>query len=193
MIEKEKKIIGIIGKKRSGKNTIGDYLVKNHNYVEYALANPIKYAIMAMFGFTNNQLWGSEEDRETIDPRWGISPRRMMQIIGTELFQYDIHKHTKEGELPFGKTIWVHKFKLWYEEELIKNPNIKVVITDIRFKHELEALKELNAYVIKTIRPESNLIDEHISEKELEDLNPDEFIINDGTLEELYKKIEDII
>lgn len=109
------KIISLISPKRHGKNTVASYLVKNHGFIEYGFADAGKRGLQEMFGFSDAQLWGSEEEKEKIDPRWGISARRMMQIVLTELFQFDIQKHLKPEEHQFkslGRKIWVHKFKL---------------------------------------------------------------------------------
>lgn len=184
-------IVGVVGRKRSGKNTISDYLVKNYGYVEYSYAEPIKRGCKEMFGFTDAQLWGTEQDKEAVDPRWGISPRRMLQLLGTELLQFDIHNHTKDGEFPIGRSVWVRKFRLWYLDEKEKNPNLKVVISDVRFLHEEEVLHGLDATIVKVIRPSIISIDGHASETELEKIIPDITFINDGTIEELYTKVED--
>jgi hypothetical protein len=75
-------IVGILGKKRSGKDTTGDYLVANKNFVKYSFANPIKRGAMELFGFTEDQVFGDAKDE--IDPTWGITPRLVLQIMGTE-------------------------------------------------------------------------------------------------------------
>ena len=84
-------IIGVLGKKRSGKDTTGDYLVANKNFVKYSFANPIKRGAMELFGFTEDQVFGDAKDE--IDPTWGITPRLVLQIMGTEVFQYDMPKY----------------------------------------------------------------------------------------------------
>jgi len=48
-------IIGITGKKRSGKDTVASCLVENYMFVKYSLADPIKEACKDIFGFSNNQ------------------------------------------------------------------------------------------------------------------------------------------
>ena len=35
-------IIGILGNKRVGKDTVADYLVKNYGFIKYNFADPIK-------------------------------------------------------------------------------------------------------------------------------------------------------
>jgi len=185
------KLIAVVGPKRSGKDTVAEYLIKHYDFQRYSFADPIKRAAMHMFGFTEAQMWGSTEDKETIDPRWNISPRRMLQIIGTDLFQFDIQKHLKDGEFPFGRSVWVNRFKVWYREEMDKPYDI--VIADMRFHHEANAIRELNGEIWRVVRPSLTLNDEHPSEKEQESILADKTIINDGDLNDLYTKIKNII
>ena len=105
------------------------------------------------------------------------------------MFQYDIHKHTdKLGHI--GRHIWVHRFKIWYNEEIKKNPNLSVVIPDVRFQHEVDITKTLGGVVWKVVRPSLTSLDLHPSETEIEKIIPDISLINDGTIDELYTKIE---
>lgn len=185
------KLIGIVGKKRCGKDTTAEYLIKNNGFERYSFADPIKHGAIAMFGFTEKQMWGSAEDKETVDPRWGISPRRMLQLMGTELFQFDIQKHLKDGEFKVGREVWVKAFKIWYQNEKVK-PRItfNVVIADMRFIHEEKAIREMDGEIWRVSRPSLIDIDEHASEKEQDSIVADKTVINDGTLEELYEKIK---
>ena len=68
------------------------------------------------------------------------------------------------------------------------------MITDVRFYHEIELLKKIGAKFILIIRVGLNNKDSHMSENELNDFRDyDYLIINDGTIEELYDKIDNII
>lgn len=188
------KLIGIVGQKRCGKDTIADYLIKNNSFQRYSFADPIKRGAMEMFGFTEAQMWGSAEDKETVDPRWGISPRRMLQLMGTELFQFDITKHLTEDEFPIGREVWVHRFKLWYEDQTKKltiNDNFNVVIADVRFIHEAKAIHQMGGEIWRVERPSIISTDLHASEKEQLEIEADVTIINDSGLEELYIKIRE--
>ena len=40
---------------------------------------------MEMFGFTEDQVFGDAKD--VIDPVWGVTPRLVLQVLGTELMQ----------------------------------------------------------------------------------------------------------
>lgn len=99
--------IGICGRKFNGKDTLAEYLVKNHGYEQMAFAKPIKDISKILFGFNDEQLYGSK--KEEIDERWNTTPRQMMQYIGTDMFRKD------PG---FGEHFWV---KCLYEQIKLKN------------------------------------------------------------------------
>lgn len=179
----EKKLIGLLGKKRSGKDTVSDYLTKEHNYHRYSFAGPLKNAVKEMFLMDDEQVDG--ENKEILDERWGISPRRLLQIIGTELFHYDIHQHTNENEFDIGREIWVKRFELWYKE----NKEKKVVVSDVRFEHEVNKIREMGGEIWKIDRPDIKSHDEHASEKEMDTIVPDELIKNDSSIDSLYEKV----
>lgn len=214
------KLLGITGKKRSGKDTISDYLVEKYGYIKYAFADPLKMGVKEMFGFNDQQMWGS--DKDVIDERWGVSPRDIVTIMGTELLQFDIHKHTDKLN-HIGRKIWVHRFKMWYDENKLKydkdisiwfdgikellnydidyseaiklspRPQFKVIVSDIRFKHEAEIIKELGGVIIKIERPSLNDDNQHLSETEMDKIDYDFQINNDSSVSDLYDGIDGII
>lgn len=191
------KLISVCGKKRSGKDTVAEYLIANHGFKRYAFADPIKRGAMEMFGFTESQMWGSTEEKEAIDERWNISPRKMLQLMGTELFQFDIHNYLSEGEFNCGREVWVRRFMIWFEDERVKHrergEDFKVVISDVRFHHEVRNIQKMGGEVWKIQRPSLTNVDSHASEMEIETIVPDVEIINDSTLEDLYLKVEDLL
>lgn len=198
-------IIGILGLKGSGKDTIGNYLIENYNFKKLAYADSLKDAICCIFGWDREMMEGSTTEsrlwREEIDPYWGVSPRQMMQKIGTDLFR----KH-------FSDDVWIKSLKLKLQK--IKT---NVVITDCRFDNEINLIKELGGKVImvermfpnwKVItssyrngiinkaRAETELLKTGIHESEwrcyLYD-NIDFYVDNSGSIEELYETIDKII
>jgi hypothetical protein len=74
---------------------------------------------------------------------------------------------------------------------LFLNKNKNIVIADVRFKHEIEYLKNLNFNIIKINRKDS-LMDNHVSEKQ-NDLYYDYLIENNNSKEALFNKYEDFI
>jgi hypothetical protein len=186
-------LIAFLGKKSSGKDTSGDYLVQNMGFKKYVFANPLKKGIQAFFNLSDQQLY-DEQLKETIDPRWGVSPRQLFQVIGTDIFQNSIHNFLPQLKGEF-RCHWVTLFKEWYDQEIKKDPNTKIVITDARFLHEIEMIKKLGGKVVKVVRNSSyngKGLDNHLSETEIEIIQGDmiDFIIhNDADLESLYAKI----
>ena len=65
-----KMIIGVSGQAGSGKDTVADFLVKNHGFVKVALADPLKRACKEFYNFTEDQLWGPSENRNKPDQRY---------------------------------------------------------------------------------------------------------------------------
>ena len=174
-----KKIIAIVGKKGSGKDTIGNIIKElDPEFQQYSFAMPIKKVITDVFGIPNSQLEGRKE-KETPIKRWNNkSPRDLMKDVG------DVFKEK------FGKDIWI---KILFDN--IKNED-KVVITDLRFKNEYDECRKNGVFIIKVVRPEINSSDTHVSETELDNISDskyDAFILNSGTIEDLKPTIEKIL
>lgn len=178
------RLIGVCGKKRSGKDTISDYLRENYGFTVYSFAGPMKEACKELFLMSEEQVNGSK--KMELDERWGITPRRLLQLMGTELFQYDIHEHTSDDEFNIGREIWAERFRIWYNEEDRGN----VVVSDVRFHHEVDKLREMGVEIWKVDRYDLDKDDQHSSEKELETIEADSYIQNFGTFTQLYDQID---
>ena len=175
-------IIGLVGKKRVGKDTVADYLCNKYGFIKYGFADPIKQIGQLMFDFSPD-----EELKEVVDKRWGISPREFYQKFGTEYGQYILpNQFPQIFKNIDSKSFWVKRFQIWYE----KNKDKKIVITDIRFLHEFNIIKDMGGYIIK-IKRETGLVDNHISENlELSDDNFSSIVHNNGTKDQLLEKIK---
>ena len=55
-------IIGLSGKKRSGKDTVAEYLCAHYGFINYGFGDPIKEIARIMFQFTDEQLYGNQKD-----------------------------------------------------------------------------------------------------------------------------------
>lgn len=191
-----KLIIGISGKISSGKDTIAEYLINQYGFEKHGMADAMKEACKYLFGFSAEQLHGDK--KEIVDDYWKVTPRYVLQKMGTEMFReqftkvFDSMKWVKED-------FWIWLWLRWFEIRE-DNPVIKIVIPDIRFENEEKMIKNLNSPLtggIKTflIRVERDIerlkdVAEHSSENGIDDYQyVDHVIINDGTIEELQQKV----
>lgn len=177
-------LIGITGKIGSGKSTAASYLVKKYGMEEYAMAKPLK-EIGKVFGFTDRQLYGTQEQKLEIHPYWGISAREFLQKVGTELFRDQLPVILPEMNIK--RTIWCDIFRLKY----LEHP-VNTVVSDVRFLDEEETIHELGGTVIRIVRPSLISSSEHRSELEIDEIHAEHVIVNDGTLEDLYSKLDAI-
>lgn len=183
------RIIGLLGNKGSGKDTAGNYLVEKYGYKRYAFADPIKEIARHLFNLNDEQLYGGK--KEEIDERWNLNPRTIFQRIGTEFGQYTIFNIFPELKEKFNtRQLWTHHFNLWLKDEIKKNKNINIVITDVRFAHEIEEIKKQGGEIIKISNPKLKKIDKHISEIEIITLKYDDKILNSKDLNYLYKQLD---
>lgn len=175
-------LIAICGSKRSGKDTIANYLVEKHGYQNIKIAENLKTIVKELFNFTNDQV-GESDDKDVIDKTWNITPRQALQFLGTEVMQYKIQELLPH----IGRKFWINS--------LIKSldPNKKYVVSDMRFVHEYEELAKLNVYVIKVFRPAIVQEDTHSSETEYKTIPENLCIINDTTIPDMLIKLNDTL
>lgn len=175
------KVIGISGKARSGKDTVADYIAERLEYAKrYSFAGPLKEAVSNLFDIPLNDL--NEGDREKILPEFGLSVRQILQRFGTECMREQ-----------FDQDFWINKAKRnvskLSDEEII-------VISDVRFENEAKFCRE-DGILIHVQRPSlSGEVGDagHASENGVHiDNESDYIIINDGSIQDLHRKIDDII
>jgi dephospho-CoA kinase len=74
-------IIGLTGKKGCGKSSVARIIAEEWDYGIKSFATPIKLMLSAM-GLTDDELYNPEKKEEII-PKFGKSPRELMQLLGT--------------------------------------------------------------------------------------------------------------
>ncbi|MGI5530182.1 hypothetical protein ACQEVX_23190 [Streptomyces syringium] len=101
--------------------------------------------------------------------------RKLLQRCGTEA-----------GRGVLGPDVWVNALFDDYEEW-----DTPVVITDVRFPNEAQAIKDRGGLVVQVRRPKQILAEgaDHVSERALKDWEFDAVLVNDGTVEELHEQL----
>ena len=204
-------IIGICGFIGSGKDTVANMFVER-GCVQDSFAAPLKDVCASVFGWQREMLEGdtveSRDFRETPDVFWtrklgvpNFTPRLALQLLGTEV----LRNH-------FNENIWLNSLEYRIRKQLTDAPC--TVISDARFRNELNLIKEMGGVIIWVQRGElpewfetaktahENVISRRIMETKYRDVHesewnwagyPADYIVNNnGTLEELAKQVEDI-
>jgi hypothetical protein len=131
-------LIGMVGFAGSGKGTVSDILV-GQGFKKMAFADPVKDAVSAIFGWNRSLLEGdtkeSRDFRETYDPFWDATPRKMLQLMGTEA-----------GRNVFRDDIWIRSM------EARMSQYKDVVIADVRFSNEIQFIKSKGGFIVCVAR-----------------------------------------
>lgn len=173
-------LIGFVGFKQSGKSTAAKYLAQKHGYNVMAFAYSLKEAAKVIFDLTDEQVY-DRDAKETVDPRWDKTPRRLLQLLGGEVGR------------AIDKDVWIKSL-------LARMGNTyRVTVEDCRHPNEAEAIQEQGGLVVGIWRGEvvpDPSPDLHASERNMLDhwdAMVDVTIDNNGTLKELYERLDEVI
>ena len=185
-------IVGFTGKAKSGKSTaanaLGSWLTYNLSIPTNvkAFADPIR-EIGNIFGFSNEQM-NIPTFKEQVDERWGISPRKFMQLVGSEMFRTHISQDVWVKHMfDIGIPRWVNNVKncsvYAIDKACAAKPLYACMIGDVRFRNEADAIRERGGLIVRINRPGvedvCNGVQNHVSEKEFDLIHSDITIIND--------------
>lgn len=209
------RLIGLVGAISSGKDTAADFLVNSYGYSRDSFASTLKDAVSAIFLWDRDMLEGRTTEariwRETVDSWWAnrlsiphLTPRWILQNWGTNVIRVGFHDD-----------IWIASL-----ENKIRTTTSNIVISDVRFPNEIQAIHNAGGIIIHVKRgdqplwfqaaliynrgPENNPSWE-ASKKQLEECNIhasetawiggniDYVVTNDSSLESLYTQLTDIV
>lgn len=168
----------LIGKARTGKTTIANYTVVKKGGTTAAFADPIRAGILVMFGSLGLTPEHFEDDdlKEAVVPEIGLSPRQLMQRLGTEFGRNLVHPD-----------IWIKVLKARNAEAIKAN---SLVVTDVRLPNEYQELKDMGFGMLHVQRPDAKQVSAHSSEQGVAIQADDSVIVNDSSLESLFSKID---
>ena len=190
-------LIGVVGLIGSGKGTVSDRLEQKHNFRKDSFARSLKDAVSSMFNWDREMLEGKTEQsrawREKPDVFWSkrfgkdVTPRWVLQYFGTEVMRQGMHD-----------SIWIDSCMARYDGK-------PTVIADTRFENEIKIIREMGGSILLVKRGqdpdwftdyvEGNVVPKniHLSEYAWAKSEYDHLITNDGTLENLHSKIDNLI
>jgi hypothetical protein len=177
-------IIGLSGYAQTGKDTAAMHLVSTYGFKRIAFADPLREALYRLNPVVSDvpEVPGIHLASAVDNLGWELvkqtSPqvREMLQRMGTEV-----------GRGMFGTDFWVNQaFKNVYRGS-------QVVFTDVRFPNEFEKIKSYNGKVFRVVKDGVKAVNRHNSETALDNFTFDGVILNNGSIEELYKQIDSLI
>jgi hypothetical protein len=167
-------IIGLSGYAQSGKDSTAELLCLNYGYTRLAFADPMRQALMII----NPKLDSITHVSDFVeDYGWDIAKknpevRRLLQVLGTDF-----------GRKMLGDDVWI-KIAL----SGIKSED-RVVISDVRFPNEGDAIKKLGGSLWRINRRNHSAVNDHASEHAMDNYMFSHVIYNDGTLDDLSDEV----
>ena len=169
---------GICGGMHHGKSTVANYLVQSHDFAEYAFATPLKEGCRWLFGLTTDQLYGEAKDHP--DPFWGVTPRYILQQVGTDVFRKQLKRYLPG--ISCTHTLWIENFVRWFHN----HPGVNVCVSDVRFPDEAQCVTGLQGKVVRVVRKallnRSSSQHQHASEQSLTSIPCHAMLPNDSTI-----------
>ena len=161
----------------SGKSTVAGMI--DGEVVSFAA--PLKrFVTSIVFGLGYDGFSAVKDRKEDKIPEIGVSPRQMMQTLGTEWGRSCVHPN-----------LW----EMLAESQArgLISSGFDVIFDDVRFPNEAEMIRRLGGELWLVDRPGVAYAGDHASEGALVDLMPDAVINNSGSLEDLQAIVHGLL
>jgi hypothetical protein len=173
-------ILGLSGWARNGKDTVADHLISKYGYERISFAAPMKEALYRLNPKITINNVVSTPIRIGVDiygwddlKTHGPEVRELLQRFGTEV-----------GREMFGEDFWVNAAIDSIED------GSKVIVSDVRYPNEADAIKKLGGEVWRVVRPGFGAANGHASEHALNNYEFDYILDNNSGMELLYDSVD---
>lgn len=212
------------GNAGAGKDEAAKQLVTKHGFVPLAFADPLKRFLADTFDWDEDRLWGPSENRAKEDPRYRVpslplsyseqkarprylTARHCLTTLGNdwgrEMCCYNtwvdyamrVAKKIESGDYHYDRVRGILRYGTPGCPLLMGDPRKNIVITDLRYKNEAEAIREAGGKLVRVKRwvPKITVSPKHQSEKDLLEVHDDDFdwiLHNRSTLEDLWSQVD---
>jgi hypothetical protein len=174
-------ILGLRGRRGSGRSTVAAYLMKQHQFERRAFADPLKKSIAATLNIPYHEIDKWKNDPNRVITVHSIPPTvisAQQQLTFREL----ITRYAEQGHKElFGDDFWV--------DQVLPTDGFyagkKIVIPDIHFGNEARRIRHLGGFVVEVI---PGIIRENQHSADV-----DYFLYHTGVTRELYWQIEEML
>jgi hypothetical protein len=201
-------LIGLHGVARSGKDTVGSYLIENHGFKRVSFADPVRSGLLAIDPYIAVPITmadlvyamdvafgvrGVTATAEGVFVFYRLS--ELVKYLGWEKAKSIpdvrnlLQKYGTEGGRDIhGKDCWLRVAR-----RVIEDINGPVVITDVRFDNEAEFVRELGGQNWQIVRPGYGAVNAHPSDAGVALKLIDRVIHNTYDIHHLYREVEEAI
>lgn len=179
--------LALLGKAQSGKDTAARFLVADAKYTALAFADPLRSLVWDINPYVPTAPGITVRLRSLIaDVGWDYAKttypevRRLLQDVGQAMRERDPDH-------------WVSVTRRTVDAGL--SWNMPIVVTDVRYRNELDMLTQRGFRSVRIIRPGAGaggVAASHPSETALDDVDTDFEVSNAGSLEDLHQHITTI-
>jgi len=173
---KKEIVIGLHGGIGAGKSIGARFLIDTFDFKCVSFADPIKSGCRQLFGFNDYQLY-DRIGKETIDSRYGISPRDAFRFVGGSFREH------------ICTDIWVKRM----QHTISQCGVLSIVIDDVRHQNEVDFIEDFDeGYVISMTRPDNpyNIhMSDHPSDTSELTIKSGIHICNDSSIDALKVKL----
>ena len=156
--------------------------------------------------FEGNPLVHSEKDPAPV----GLTIRHALQTLGDGWgrnecylnvwvdYAMRVAKKLGTGEYGYDRITGLYKYGSESGKLLVGEPRTNVVITDLRYKNEAEAVRAAGGLLVRCKRwvPKIKVTPTHASENDLLDVHDADFdwiLLNKGTVQELWNQVDSMV
>jgi hypothetical protein len=176
-------LIALTGATGVGKDTVCQILVDQVKAVRIAFGDPVKKAAQAAFGLED--VWLTDAYKTTVHPFWGLTPREMSQLVGTEAFRGT-----------FGPDIWVRRAEIEVARIRHEDPAKIIVVSDLRAPDNIETeadwVRREGGVVVHIEGPQRRAdVNVQHSSNALVKQHPQDYVLhNDGSMRQLRTLVQ---
>lgn len=174
-------LVGLTGYAGSGKDAAAAGLTAS-GWKRVSFAEPIRQILLVLNPFLPSGLTLQTVVREQGWDGAKKSPevRRLLQVMGTEV-----------GREMIDDDLWTKLAKKSWDNYFKQGHN--VVVTDVRFKNEADAIRFNGGKIIRIHRDGVKPANNHVSDTGVDLLSVDYEIVNNGTVEDLQKTLKTLL
>lgn len=178
-------IVGLSGKARAGKDTVGAYLVERYGFERRSFADELRRSALELnplLHLDSGQWVGNWRLAEIVD-RLGWEQAKELPEVRLFLQQF--------GRVM--RSVWE---PVWVEAAMKGlDRDVSYVFTDVRFVNEAERIRRLGGEVWRVHRPDAGLVvgGDDSSETELDGFRFDASLRNESTIEAVHADVDTLM